>query len=72
MGDVWNYIENSNNDIDLIKSDKYNKSAKSIKTNKLDCNGLEIIVCQKGIKINIKELQELDIYRKLINGSYGL
>jgi superfamily II DNA or RNA helicase len=79
MGDVWNYIENSNNDIDLIKSDnsiksdksdksaKYNKSDKSIKTNKLDCNGLEIIVCQKGIKININKLQELDIYRKLIN-----
>ena len=35
MSDLWNYIENSNNDIDLIKSDKYDRLSNSAKSDKL-------------------------------------
>lgn len=81
MANIWEHLNGVSHDIDLIELPKFNsglpekkknrkqtKTAKTAKKDKrIDCNGLEIIICQKGVKIGIHALQDLDIYRKIIN-----
>jgi hypothetical protein len=78
MANVWEHLETASHDIDLIelpKNPEHNtkkinnksKKTKPKKDNLLDCRGLEIIICQKGVKISITSLQDLDIYRKIIS-----
>ena len=78
MANIWEHLDGVSHDIDLIELPKFNsglpekkknrKQTKTVKKDKrIDCNGLEIIICQKGVKIGIHALQDLDIYRKIIN-----
>lgn len=73
MANIWEHLEGFSYDMDLItiphekpKKTQINNTVLK-KDNRIDCNNLEIIICQKGVKISIAALQELNLYRKLIN-----
>ena len=55
MPTVWDRIEN------------LEQSEKTKKEKRFDCKGLIFTICYAGIKVSIDKLQELDIFRKLVN-----
>jgi superfamily II DNA or RNA helicase len=76
MTNVWENLDRVSYGVDSLDlsakktngSNKHtNKSSKSKKDNRVDCNGMELIICQKGVKASIHRLQDLNLYRKLIN-----
>jgi superfamily II DNA or RNA helicase len=56
----------SSNTLKTNKKTPKNKKQTPVKDDRLDCNKLEINICQRGIKININDLQKLGIHDKII------
>jgi superfamily II DNA or RNA helicase len=78
MANVWEHIQlNSFSGADASASAAVSKESQSLKSAKprvksetdkrIDCKNAEFIICQRGIKVSVLLLRELNIYQKVIN-----